>query len=83
MKEILKWGALIIIGLFVSRWLSGLLSRGVGVNAAADASLYSGYAYSAPLTGPGATYGWAAPWQYGGGNYIRSGRGGGRHGRRH
>ena len=79
MKEILKWGAIILVGLFALRWLSGQLSN-FGAVAAPDASLYAGYPYAAPLPGATATYGWAAPWQYGMGSGRRGYRGrGGRH----
>ena len=74
--QLIKWGIIAIVAFFAFRWISRTLSG--GVTAAADASLYAGYPYAAPLPGATATYGWAAPWQYGMGSGRRVY---GRHGR--
>lgn len=75
-KELIKWGALALIGFLAFRWagstISGWMSGGVDTNPSLNNA-----AYAAPLPPPSFVYAWTAPWQRGGG---RGGGGRGRYG---
>lgn len=60
MKDILKWGAIIVVAFLAWRWLSGMLSQGQGVVSAG--TIYGGWSYAAPLVGPGPVTAWQSRW---------------------
>lgn len=68
-KKLIWWGVLLVVGWLILRWLSNVVDSSRITNNGDDGAIYQGWPYAAPLTGPGYTRGWAAPWR---------GRGGGR-----
>jgi hypothetical protein len=83
-KEILKWGLLIVIAYLSLRWLGSAVSGWVAGGIDSTSELYAA-PYAAPIVGPSPVYGWTAPWQnvgqYGSGRWGPGKRYGGPHDR--